>query len=151
VDPPAKALFDFWDQKLTRSRPLFRALARASLNKLVFFDAQALANLAWAFATAGNDAELFAAIAIAAEKKIEKFGPQNLSNIVWAFATAGLPATALFKAVEIRAMQKMHFFRPQQLSNTAWAFATAGVEASDLLPPCKGMLCRFCMRSYSKP
>jgi len=132
VDPPAKALFDFWDQKLTRSRPLFRALARASLNKLVFFDAQALANLAWAFAAAGNDAELFAAIAMAAEKKMDKFCPQNLSNTVWAFATAGSPATALFKAVEIRAVQQMPFFTPQQLSNTAWAFATAGVDAPAL-------------------
>ena len=45
------------------------------------FNAQELANTAWAFATTGqNDALLFAALATAAERRMGDFNVQNLAN-----------------------------------------------------------------------
>ena len=43
------------------------------------FNSQDLANVAWAFATAGrNDASLFAAVAIATEQCMGSFNPTDL-------------------------------------------------------------------------
>ena len=45
------------------------------------FNAQELANTAWAFATAGqNDTLVFAALATVAVRRIGGFNPQNLAN-----------------------------------------------------------------------
>ena len=54
------------------------------------FNAQELANEAWAFAKAGqSDVSLLAALATAAEWLIGDFNSQNLANAAWAFAKAG--------------------------------------------------------------
>jgi hypothetical protein len=64
------------------------------------FNAQALANTAWAFATAGLRApELFAALAVHAEQRMGTFNAQNLANTAWAFASAGVRAPGLFAAL----------------------------------------------------
>ena len=125
--------------KLVRSEEanaLFVAVAEAAVRDgLRGFNAQALSNTAWAFATAGVSAmPLFAAVAEAAVRDgLRGFRPQELSNTAWAFATAGVPAEALFKAVAEAAVRDgLSGFKPQALSNTAWAFATAGVPAEAL-------------------
>ena len=54
------------------------------------FNAQGLANTAWAFATAGqSDALLFMTLARAAERRVGDLSAQELANTAWAFATAG--------------------------------------------------------------
>jgi hypothetical protein len=54
------------------------------------FDAQDLANTAWAFATTGVRAPgLFAALAVHCEHRMGTFNAQDLANTVWAFAIAG--------------------------------------------------------------
>ena len=54
-----------WDEQL------FMTLARASDQRVCDFDAQNLANTAWAFATAGqSDAQVFAALAKAAQLRL---------------------------------------------------------------------------------
>ena len=54
------------------------------------FNAQDLANTAWAFATAGqSDAALLTALARAAERRMGHFEAQELVNTAWAFATVG--------------------------------------------------------------
>ena len=51
------------------------------------FNAQDLANTAWAFATAEqSDASLFRALARAAEQHRGDLRPQVLANIAWGFA-----------------------------------------------------------------
>jgi hypothetical protein len=61
------------------------------------FNAQNLANTAWAFATAGVRAPgLFAALAVHAEQRMGTFSAQALANTAWAFAAMHLldaPAT----------------------------------------------------------
>ena len=53
------------------------------------FNAQDLANTAWAFATPGQlDARLFAVLARAAKRRVGNFNAQNLANTAWAFAAA---------------------------------------------------------------
>ena len=89
---------------------------------------QALANTAWAFATAGHAAPaLFDAIAAETARCVRDFKPQELANTAWAFASAGHAAPALFDA--IAAATRLDECNPLDLTNTAWAFA-----ASDCLP-----------------
>ena len=49
------------------------------------FNAQELANTAWAFATVGQkDEQLFKALARMAERRLAKFKAQALANTAWA-------------------------------------------------------------------
>ena len=54
------------------------------------FNAQGLANTAWAFATVRqSDAHLFIALARVAEWRVSDFVAQSGANTVWAFAKVG--------------------------------------------------------------
>jgi len=69
---------------------------------------QALANTAWAFATAGVAApQLFEAIAREAPMRIKEFNSQNLANTVWAFAKSGVAAPQLFEAIASEAPMRI--------------------------------------------
>ena len=60
---------------------LFAAVAEAAVPRLREFNAQNLANTAWAFATAGHASPaLLDAIAAEAAPRVRDFNPQNLSN-----------------------------------------------------------------------
>ena len=64
------------------------------------FNAQELANTAWAFATAGqSDGQLFTGLAKAAETRMGDFNVQALTNTAWAFATVGETAPAQFDPI----------------------------------------------------
>ena len=66
---------------------LFDALASASVARVREFNAQALANTAWAYATAGHAApQLLDALASASVARVREFNPQNLANTAWAYA-----------------------------------------------------------------
>ena len=61
------------------------------------FNAQELANTAWAFAKAGQpDAQLFMALARAAERRVGDFNAKHLANTAWAFAVANCYSDQLF-------------------------------------------------------
>ena len=61
---------------------LFAVLARAAERWLSEFNAQNVANKAWAFATMNyRDEKLFAALAIAAERRLSEFNSQELANM----------------------------------------------------------------------
>ena len=63
-------------------------MARAAERRVGDFNAQNLANTAWAFAKLGQlDAQLFTALAREAERRVGDFNAQNLANMAWAFAT----------------------------------------------------------------
>ena len=69
--------------------PLFSALARSAEKRVADFGASDLANIAWAFANAGQfDARLFASLAKEAEKVLGEFNDEDLDNAEWAFARA---------------------------------------------------------------
>jgi len=98
------------------------------------FNAQNLANIAWAFAKAGHTAPaLLDGIAAAAVPLLRDFNAQNLANIAWAFAKAGHTAPALLDAIAAAAVPRLRDFNAQDLTNTAWAFAKAGHTAPALL------------------
>ena len=60
---------------------VFTALATAAERHVDDFNAQELANTAWAFATASHvDAELFTALARAVQQRLGDFSTQNLAN-----------------------------------------------------------------------
>ena len=64
------------------------------------FNAQDIANMAWAFAKLGqSDEKLFAALARAAQLRMNGFTVQELVNTAWAFATLGQSDEKLFAAV----------------------------------------------------
>jgi len=69
------------------NRALFRAIAEQVHAKLEEFEAQGLANTAWAFAVmAVADPLLVNAIASCAVDAVEEFTGQALANLAWAFA-----------------------------------------------------------------
>jgi len=91
------------------------------------FNAQELANTAWAFATVGQqDEQLFQALARMAERRLDEFNAQELANMAWACATVGQQDEQLFKALARMAERRLDEFKPQGLANAAWAFATVG-------------------------
>mmetsp|Transcript_7086 Transcript_7086/g.24902 ORF Transcript_7086/g.24902 Transcript_7086/m.24902 type:complete len:294 (-) Transcript_7086:58-939(-) len=114
-------------------RPLFFAIAQDAPRKVHTFNAQELANTAWAFSTLGFEAPtLFEAIAAESVKKIKAFTSQNLANTVWAFANVGAEAPLLFEAVAFESPKKLATFTPLEVANTAWAFSLAGYAAPAL-------------------
>ena len=97
------------------------------------FNAQGLANTAWAFATVGQqDGQLFKALARMAERRLDQFNAQELANMAWAFATVGQQDVQLFKALAKMVELRLDQFNAQELANTAWAFATAGQQDEQL-------------------
>ena len=69
---------------------LFTMLATATEQRMADFNAQELANAAWALATPGQqDAQVFTTLARASEQRMADLNAQDLTNAAWAFATAG--------------------------------------------------------------
>ena len=66
------------------------------------FNAQELANMAWAFAT-GNygDEKVFAALARAAERRLSELNPQELAKTVLEIATVNYRDEKLLEALAI--------------------------------------------------
>ena len=70
---------------------MFVALASVAERRVGDFDAQELANTAWAFAkTEQSDAPLFVALARVAERRMGDFSAQELANTAWAYTEAEL-------------------------------------------------------------
>ena len=81
---------------------LFNALAKMAERRLDQFNAQELANTAWAFATVGQqDEQLFKVLAKIAKQRLNQFNAQGLANMAWALAvaTASLADVQLFDAL----------------------------------------------------
>ena len=69
---------------------LIAVLTRAAQRHMHKFNAQHLANTAWAFAKLSQlDTPLLAALARAAERSMHEFNAQALANTAWAFAKLG--------------------------------------------------------------
>ena len=91
--------------------PLFAALATAAERRVGEFNAQELANTAWAFVTASQwNVPLFVALARAAERRVGEFNAQNLTNTAWAFATASQWDVPLFAALARAAERRVREF-----------------------------------------
>ena len=78
-------------------------LVKAAKRRIGDFNAHALANAAWAFATAGfPHAELFVVLAKAAKRRIGNFRTQDVANTAWAFVEVGFTGAEPF-AVLVKA------------------------------------------------
>ena len=67
---------------------LFAASASAAEWRLAEFNAQGLANTAWAFTKVKqSDEKLFTALARVSEQRFAEFNAQSLANTAWVFAT----------------------------------------------------------------
>jgi predicted O-methyltransferase YrrM len=104
-----------------------------------------LANLAWAFASAGwhgemstrriglRDPKFFEWIAQTAVSTMQQFTPQNCSNLVWAFATMRVSDSNLFDTMAVHVQTWLiNDFDPQHLSNTLWSYAKLAIPDADL-------------------
>ena len=77
---------------------MFEVLAAEAAGRLSKFNAQNLANTAWAFARLEHPAPaLFEALAAESAGRLAEFNAQNLANTAWAFAAAGHQAPELFE------------------------------------------------------
>ena len=71
-------------------------LGRMAEWRLDKFNAQDLANTAWALAMIGqHDAQIFIAVARTAERHLGEFHAAELANTAWAFAMSSEPAPTL--------------------------------------------------------
>ena len=78
------------------------------------FNAQDLANTAWAFAAMNRpDEKPFTALARAAELRVSEFNAQDLANTAWAFAAAGQSDVMLFGALAMAAERLIGDFNTQ--------------------------------------
>mmetsp|Transcript_7126 Transcript_7126/g.17686 ORF Transcript_7126/g.17686 Transcript_7126/m.17686 type:complete len:584 (+) Transcript_7126:2283-4034(+) len=102
-------------------------------NRLPAFNAQELANLVLAFATAQvPHRPLFNEVAKSAILKQNEFTPQNVSNLLWAFATAAVFNSHLFQSFTPTIEALLKECQVQFLTTIAWAFAVANVNAPSL-------------------
>ena len=107
-------------------------MARAGEQWLSEFNAQNVANSAWALATANHqDEELFAALARAADRRLSDFNAQGVANSPWAFATANRRDEKLFEALAIAPDRRLSEFNAEELANSAWEFAKANQPVLD--------------------
>ena len=102
---------------------------------LPLFESRHFANLAYAFALAGENPEKVgedngsttAATLydeISNEAIISTFDSQNMANIVWAYAKMEhYNSTAFVDTVAKEAIPRLKEFTPQQLANLAWAYS----------------------------
>ena len=97
------------------------------------FNAQAFANLVWAYATVKHDhPQMFDVIEHAAIQCFDQFDPQNLANFAWAYATVERASPQLFGALAQALLPRLDDFIAEGLSSTAWAYAKAGIPAPAL-------------------
>ena len=100
---------------------LWKEIEGAALARRSEFEPQALANTAWAFATAGRaTTALLDAVAEESAGRVRELNPQNLANTAWAFATAGHAALAFFDAIGRESVGRVRELNPQDMANTAW-------------------------------
>merc|ERR1712032_567127 len=86
---------------------LFHAIAAQSIATSSQWDAQALANTAWACsAIAMKHVPLLQSIAAASLRRITEEKSQERSNTAWAFATMELKDWPLMEAIKLRSMVK---------------------------------------------
>jgi len=82
------------------SAKVFAVLAREAERRVSEFNAQGLANTAWAFATVRlRDEKLFMALAREAERRVSELNAQSLANTAWAFATVNVLVDEMFTAL----------------------------------------------------
>jgi len=96
-------------------------------------DPQAVAIVAWAFATLGFHApHLFAEIDHRSKLLVEEGDTQSIANTAWACATLSFQAPNLFAEIDCQSEWLVKEGNPQEVANTAWACATLGFEAPRL-------------------
>ena len=98
--------------------------ARTAERRVGEFNAQDLANMAWALAEVGQlDAQLFTALARTAERCVGELKTQDLANTAWAFAAAGQPDAPLFMALTRAAEGRVRDFKEQGSHMILWALS----------------------------
>ena len=110
---------------------LFKEVADhiVGLDKLDKFKPQAIKDIVWAFATAGEShPQLFNKLADEAIKRQHDFTPQGIANFLWAYATNGQVDEHLFSSLVPSAKDNLDKYNEQELANVAWAYSVANVD-----------------------
>jgi hypothetical protein len=123
--------------RVSPSHLLWVDVVRRSLQlKARDFEPQNIANLMWAFATAGVSPgeTLVRTMSAEAVSKSKDFKPQEIANLMWALSTSGVSSdAALVRAMSAEAVSKSKDFNPQEIGNLIWAFAASGVSPDAVL------------------
>lgn len=119
-----------------RDDGLFFVLSREAMRGERQINPLNLANLSWAFASAGwhgemstrriglRDPEFMDWIALKTIEHMQSFTPQNCSNLVWAYATLRIPHVDMFSSMAVQVQSWLtKDFDPQHLSNVLWSYA----------------------------
>mmetsp|Transcript_135617 Transcript_135617/g.433850 ORF Transcript_135617/g.433850 Transcript_135617/m.433850 type:complete len:842 (+) Transcript_135617:132-2657(+) len=120
---------------------LLKRLAWQVRQKLGQMDARMLANVTWAFATAGvrefevtmPGGKLYPGIAEHAILHLGDFKPQELANLLWAFATLGIGHGALFERAAATLVGVLDHLNAYDLGQTVWSYSTLRLRHDGLL------------------
>ena len=128
--------------------PFVAVLIRTAKWSLDGWNAQELANTAWAFATAGESSDTGVAHPSfwgiqewplpafprwrAAERRLGQSSARELAKTVWAFTPAGETEVPLFVALARTSECPRGLPGSQELADTAWALATASQHDAPL-------------------
>uniref|UniRef100_A0A7S0PV46 FAST kinase leucine-rich domain-containing protein n=1 Tax=Coccolithus braarudii TaxID=221442 RepID=A0A7S0PV46_9EUKA len=110
---------------------LWTELAHAATALVHDLNPQALANMAWAYATVGHAAPaLLEAVAGEAARRVAEFKPHDLAAIIWAYAKLGHVVPALFEGVAAELVcrtvaGRLYEFSSQALVKMIWAYGAA--------------------------
>eukprot|EP00444_Apocalathium_aciculiferum_P051953 CAMPEP_0183512984 /NCGR_PEP_ID=MMETSP0371-20130417/11909_1 /TAXON_ID=268820 /ORGANISM="Peridinium aciculiferum, Strain PAER-2" /LENGTH=216 /DNA_ID=CAMNT_0025710147 /DNA_START=219 /DNA_END=865 /DNA_ORIENTATION=- len=114
--------------------PLLHAIASAAIHSIRAWDAQNLANIAWAVAKCSVlHAPLLAAISAQAMRTIGEFKALELPITLWAFATMAVKDLPLFDAISAAAMPLREQFEMLDVSNMAWDLASSSYNHGPLI------------------
>ncbi|BDA49701.1 probable RAP domain-containing protein, chloroplastic [Coccomyxa sp. Obi] len=105
----------------------FQLLVEASQRLVPRFEAQAVSNTLWAFATLGYhpSGDLLDRLGHHAAGIVRTFRPQATSNALWAYAKlAYVPCEPFLAAAALQLLTDLPRCVPQDISNATWAFAT---------------------------
>eukprot|EP00929_Paragymnodinium_shiwhaense_P056952 TRINITY_DN28503_c0_g1_i2.p1 TRINITY_DN28503_c0_g1~~TRINITY_DN28503_c0_g1_i2.p1 ORF type:complete len:1022 (+),score=192.07 TRINITY_DN28503_c0_g1_i2:209-3274(+) len=129
----ANLVWSFATARQLVEKEVFRAAADTTLCRLLEFETQGLANVAWALGKESARAESFwHELAQGVAPRLREFTGQEFANMLWAFAAAAVMPENLQTPALVEASRRLSILKPQELSNVVWAFATAKVNHGGL-------------------
>lgn len=107
-------------------------MATAVTEKLLRFNTQELASIAWAFAQLHEAPQLIQEVAVISRQRVkdgETFSAQSMSNLLWSLGKVLVKEEIFMEQMAAMAIPQIAEFTPQALANTAWSFTTLSVSS----------------------
>eukprot|EP00929_Paragymnodinium_shiwhaense_P018247 TRINITY_DN12847_c0_g4_i1.p1 TRINITY_DN12847_c0_g4~~TRINITY_DN12847_c0_g4_i1.p1 ORF type:complete len:1172 (+),score=175.39 TRINITY_DN12847_c0_g4_i1:62-3517(+) len=110
---------------------IYETIADVAIRIGAELQAQEVANIAWAFASAKVvHRPLQNALATRFLVGTQMFAPQELANVAWSFATLLQANMHVFRTILATSSPRLSEFKPRELSSLAWSLPTVSVSVA---------------------